>query len=68
MFSAGSRPIPAGSVVLCNSWARSLFNFNTFDAMIPSLSWFEEDLVCGVHTAGRDLFSGGLPDASRGST
>ena len=22
-----------------------LFNFNTFDAMIPSLSWFEEDLV-----------------------
>jgi hypothetical protein len=22
-----------------------LFNFNTFDAMIPSLTWFEEDLV-----------------------
>jgi hypothetical protein len=22
-----------------------LFNFNTFDAMVPSLTWFEEDLV-----------------------
>ena len=22
-----------------------LFNFNTFDAMIPSLTWFEQDLV-----------------------
>ena len=22
-----------------------LFNFNTFDAMIPSLTWFQEDLV-----------------------
>jgi hypothetical protein len=22
-----------------------LFNFNTFDAMIPSLTWFEEDLI-----------------------
>jgi len=25
-----------------------LFNFNTFDAMIPSLSWFENDLVVWV--------------------
>jgi hypothetical protein len=25
-----------------------LFNFNTFDAMIPSLTWFEEDLVIWV--------------------
>lgn len=25
-----------------------LFNFNTFDAMIPSLSWFEEDLLVWV--------------------
>jgi hypothetical protein len=25
-----------------------LFNFNTFDAMIPSLNWFEQDLVIWV--------------------
>jgi hypothetical protein len=25
-----------------------LFNFNTFDAMIPSLTWFEEDLLVWV--------------------
>ena len=54
----GWRPHDAGwSSCALQLLGTVLFNFNTFDAMIPSLTWFEEDLVVWApNIAGSILF------------